>query len=130
MFRIAKTGFYNHLKNVRVIKISNTIFSQKRSCKRFNSNSVPPSTASPEHVPPFLVRVSLIGTAVGLATPLFATAGVARIWTTVLPKTDLGRLFKGSVGLILGGGILKITWDYVIPFFRNNSVFVVSLKSM
>jgi hypothetical protein len=56
------------------------------------------------HLPPFLIRVGIISSSVGLATPLFATVGVARLWYNYLPKTANGQILK----LVLGDEKLDV----------------------
>ena len=77
------------------------------------------------HLPPLAVRVGIISAAVGLATPLFATAGVARLWYSYLPRTATGQYLKYVVGFFGGGGGISILYNYVLPFLRDHSNFVL-----
>lgn len=69
--------------------------------------------------PPFLVRVGIIGSSITLATPLFAVAGVFRIWSSVLPKTAEGLIAKKVISLLIGGGSVTLVWFYFLPFLRD-----------
>jgi hypothetical protein len=77
------------------------------------------------HLPPLAIRIGIISSSVGLATPLFATAGVFRLWYNYLPKTQTGQGLKLILGLLGGGGALSLTSNYVLPFLRDHSVFVL-----
>ena len=82
------------------------------------------NVTSASHRPPFLARISLVGSSVGLATPFFAFVGFVRIWRTQAPKTLTGQAVKYVVGVVIGGGSVKLMVDYVIPFFAQNSNLV------
>ena len=77
------------------------------------------------HLPPLVVRIGIISSAVGLATPLFATAGVVQLWYFYLPRTAAGLCLKYVVGFFGGGGVISILYNYVCPFLRDHSNFVL-----
>ena len=89
-----------------------------------NASNGKNSVTSSPHRPPFLARISLVGSSVGLATPIFAFAGIVRIWRTQAPKTLTGQAVKYVVGVVIGGGSVKLMIDYVIPFLAQNSNLV------
>jgi hypothetical protein len=72
--------------------------------------------------PPFSVRALLVGTSVGLGTPLFATMGVAVAFHRVLPKEPL---VQGLVFLCCGGGLGTVLYNYVGPFLAQHSEVVL-----
>lgn len=75
--------------------------------------------------PPYLIRLSLIGSSVGLGTPLFITGGVAQLWYSYLPKSDIGAILKYGVGIVIGGGFFKLSHSYIYPFLINHSEFIL-----
>lgn len=77
------------------------------------------------HLPPLYIRCGIVSSSVGLATPLFATAGVFRLWYNYLPKTLLGQSLKLTLGIVGGGGVVSLTYNHVSPFLRDHSVFVL-----
>lgn len=95
------------------------------------SNSVKPesttfvSTNDVNHVPPLLLRIGIISSAVGLATPIFATAGLLRFWISYLPRTVTGYYLKNVVTVFGSGGTTFLMYNHVIPFFRDHSDFVL-----
>lgn len=83
------------------------------------------STISKSETPPLLIRTALVGTSVGLASPLFAVAGIGHMWFSYLPRSTLGTLAKYTIGVVAGGGLLKVIYEYVGPFFWSNSDVVL-----
>lgn len=81
--------------------------------------SPPPGKPDVLSKPPFFVRVGIIGSAITLATPLFAVAGVFRIWSSVLPKTAEGLIAKRMISTLIGGGAVTLVWYYIFPFLRD-----------
>jgi hypothetical protein len=77
------------------------------------------------HRPPLGIRAALVGTTVGLLTPVFAIAGIATSWFRYLPKTFSGRIVKYIIGASLGGGSGVLIWNYVLPFLNNHSEIVL-----
>ena len=75
-------------------------------------------------IPPFPVRAALVGTAVGIGTPLFATAGVAIAWYRVLPKWGGGTL-KLLIAAVIGGGLGTLLNAYVGPFLYHHGELVL-----
>jgi hypothetical protein len=75
--------------------------------------------------PPFPVRAAIVGASVGLATPLFALGGLARLWISYLPSTEKGKIAKRIIGLALGVGSTGLFFNYIIPFLRYNSDFML-----
>jgi hypothetical protein len=75
--------------------------------------------------PPYAVRALLVGSSVGLASPIFGVAGAAYFWFNYMPKSQLGSLTKYSVGLLAGGGMSKLTYSYIWPFLMNNAELVL-----
>jgi hypothetical protein len=75
--------------------------------------------------PPLAIRAAIVGSSVGLATPLFALGGVARLWFSYLPRTENGRIAKNVIGILLGVGSTGLFYNYVIPFLRYNSDFML-----
>lgn len=71
--------------------------------------------------PPFAVRVSLVGAASGLFTPMFATAGVAIAWHRLMPA---GSIARGVSTAVVGGGALTLCYAYVWPFLREHAELV------
>jgi hypothetical protein len=71
-------------------------------------------------VPPFPVRVTIVGLSVGLATPLYAVLGVASLWVRVLPKTALGQTIKNVCAVGIGGGFLTLAYNYIVPFLLDH----------
>jgi len=82
--------------------------------------STPTVTVGPR--PPFGVRALLVGSSVGLGTPLFATIGVVAAWHRVLPKHPATQ---AAVILIAGGGIGTIIHRFVGPFLSEHSEVVL-----
>jgi len=75
---------------------------------------------------PFPIRVALVGSSVGLLTPVLAVIGTARIFSQVLPrKTLIGKILKYTIGFIIGGSSITLLYKYVIPFFRDHPDFVL-----
>ena len=72
--------------------------------------------------PPFSVRVALVGTSVGLATPIFATVGVGVAWSRLLPNHPL---IRGGLVVALGGGLGTIVYHYIGPFLSEHSEVVL-----
>jgi len=77
------------------------------------------------HLPPLPVRAAIVGSSVGLGTPLFAMGGVGFVWFNYLPKTAAGQVVKYIVGLVIGGGAIELTWNYIGPFLRDHSELVL-----
>ena len=75
--------------------------------------------------PPFWLRVSLVGTSVGICTPVFATLGAARVWYNYLPRSAWGRYIKYAIGILIGGGGTSVIYNYFIPFLRDHSEIVL-----
>lgn len=96
-----------------------------------NSKSAKPesttfaSTSDVNHVPPLIVRVGIISSAVGLATPVFAIFGFLKFWLSYLPRTVTGYYLKNVVTVFGGGGTTFLMYSHVIPFFRDHSDFVL-----
>lgn len=84
--------------------------------RRFSTNVKPADGIACR--PPFLVRVGIVGSSITLATPVFAVAGVFRIWNSVLPKTAEGVVLKRIVSLLIGGGSVTLVYMYVLPFLK------------
>jgi hypothetical protein len=99
--------------------------------KYYNSQSVKPksttvaSTNDVNHVPPLILRIGIITSAVGLATPIFATVGFLRFWMSYLPRTVTGYYLKNVVTVFGSGGTTFLMYNHVIPFFRDHSDFVL-----
>jgi hypothetical protein len=64
----------------------------------------------------------LVGTTVGLGTPLFATIGVAAAWHRVLPKHPATQ---AAIILVAGGGLGTIVYRFVGPFLSEHSEVVL-----
>jgi hypothetical protein len=91
----------------------------------FSSSSESPQSAAVFSRAPFPVRVALVGTTVGLATPLYVVGGFAVAWRRYLPDTLGGLIFKYGILILAGGGLSVITTDYILPFLKNHSEFVL-----
>lgn len=78
-----------------------------------------------EHRPPRAVRALLVGSSVGLATPAFITAAVFQMWWRVAPKSEVGRVIKFVVGTLIGGGSVKLVYEYVGPFMKDHSELIL-----
>ena len=112
--------------------ISNNVIFRRHHLRQLLNKSKTCSTAATSanaapirHLPPLIIRVGIISTAVGLATPVFATAGVVRIWYSYLPRTAVGQGLKYLIGFFGGGGAISILYNHVIPFLRDHSNFVL-----
>lgn len=79
----------------------------------------PPPAASP--TPPFALRTALVGTSVGLATPLLTIGGVVVAWYRVLPQQGLLRYV---ISALIGGGITTLCYHHVAPFLRDHADLV------
>ena len=86
-----------------------------------SKEGISPGSSSDAHIPPLVIRLALVGSTVGLTTPLFVAAGAFRIWTSFLMKSTEGRTAKYIIGIIAGGGTVKVMCDYVLPFLRDHS---------
>ena len=76
--------------------------------------------------PPFAMRVALVGTTVGLATPLLALGGVVFAWYRFLPLYGAaGHALRTAVSVLVGGGIVTLTWGHVGPFLANHADLVL-----
>lgn len=75
--------------------------------------------------PPYPVRALLVGSSVGLASPVFAVAGAAYFWFNYLPKSNAGITTKYTIGILAGGGMSKLTYQYIWPFLMSNSELVL-----
>mmetsp|Transcript_22695 Transcript_22695/g.38028 ORF Transcript_22695/g.38028 Transcript_22695/m.38028 type:complete len:589 (+) Transcript_22695:40-1806(+) len=102
------------------------------ACRRYLSHAKQAVT----HRPPFLIRTGIIGSSITLATPAFTVAGLFRIWTSVMPKTQSGRFTKYVIGTVIGGGTATLfynyigpaLWDYsdiLLPFALSNGIACV-----
>ena len=78
-----------------------------------------------QHRPPYLIRTLLVSSSVGLVTPAFIILGVFQAWFRVAPKSEFGRIGKFLIGTAIGGGSLKLVYDYVGPFLWNHSEVVL-----
>jgi hypothetical protein len=87
-----------------------------RGARMMSGLSQPPSSR-----PPFAVRISLVGAASGLFTPLFATAGVAIAWHRLMPAGSIARAVSTA---IVGGGAFTLCYTYVWPFLREHAELV------
>jgi hypothetical protein len=85
----------------------------------------PTALAPGAHVPPFAVRVGLVSTSVGLGTPFFAVGAMARLWYSYLPRGSFGRIFMSMSYIVGGGGFIHLMINFVVPFMRNHSDFVL-----
>ena len=85
----------------------------------------PATLASGLHVPPLAVRVGIVATSVGLGTPFFAVGAMIRLWYSYLPRSQFGRLFLWTSYVAGGGGFIHLMINFVIPFMRNHSDFVL-----
>ena len=82
------------------------------------------SSTTIRHLPPLGVRLALVGSTVGLTTPAFIAAGAIRLWSHHIVKTTEGKIIKTVVGVMIGGGTLKLMYEYVIPFLGQHSDIV------
>jgi hypothetical protein len=87
-----------------------------------STETVARSVAGP---PPFSVRVALVGSAVGLATPVFVVTGLAMSWYRFLPTQWWGRLLKLASGMLLGGGVFTFIYKFAGPFLLNHADMVL-----
>jgi hypothetical protein len=42
-------------------------------------------------------------------------SGIYRIWSAVLPKSEIGELVKYGTAVLIGGGALTLFYQYIIP---------------
>lgn len=75
--------------------------------------------------PPFLARVALVGTTVGLASPLFAIVGAGGMWFNFLPKSSIGKMVKYGLAVAVGGSFTTLLFNYLGPILAHNSDFVL-----
>lgn len=75
--------------------------------------------------PPFGIRVALVGASVGLCTPLFIVSSIIVGWFKYLPQSLLGRLLKYSIGALIGGGIVTLSYRWLIPFLYAHGDLVL-----
>lgn len=105
-------------------------------CRRFSS--IPPTPEHPvpepppqqptthaQSQPPFIIRTLLVGSTVGLLTPVFATGGFVYAWFKFLPRHDWGVFLKYLLGACVGGGIATLCYRWVIPFMWNHGDVVL-----
>ena len=74
---------------------------------------------------PFPVRLALVGSSVGLATPVFAIGGILRYYYFYMPKSEIGQKIKYLIGIFIGGSGVTLTYNYLIPFLRDHSDFIL-----
>ena len=110
-----------HSKVLLYIKRNSSLSSDilslsKLTQKRFMSNA---TNMSPNSRPPFVVRAGIIGSSIALATPLFTLGGVIRLWNTIGTKSADGVIFKRVISVLIGGGAITLTVNYIWPFLRD-----------
>ena len=103
---------------------SATSFSSSSNSANNVSSTIPIPPVIIER-PPFPIRVLLVSSSVGLATPLFAIAGVARTWSYWMPKSQVGNVFKYLIAAVIGGGSTTLIYNHVGPFVRDHSEFLL-----
>ena len=116
--RFAKTGYSPSSAS----STTNTITSSGSMGSRTTGDT---NFGDVHHLPPLVVRIGIISSAVGLATPLFATAGIIQLWYFYLPRSMAGLWLKYIVGFFGGGGVISILYNYAVPFLRDHSNFVL-----
>jgi hypothetical protein len=76
-----------------------------------------------------LMRTALVGSSVGLLTPVYVAAGVGWIWQTYKPATFVGQAAKFAVGGLLLGAACVNGWtlftQHLIPFVFNHAEIVL-----
>jgi hypothetical protein len=91
---------------------------------RYNADPVP--ATSPANM---MMRTSLVGTSVGLLTPLYVAAGAAYIWQTYKPSTVVGKAAKLAVGALFLGACCVNGWTFttqhLLPFVFNHAEIVL-----
>ena len=115
----AKIKFQYNLTSTRVVTSNETnVVTSTRVVTSNETNVV-------EYLPPLIVRIGIVSSAVGLATPVFATAGILRLWYAYLPRTFMGSNLKILFTIFGGGGIINVLYNYLIPFFRDHSDLIM-----
>eukprot|EP01038_Epipyxis_sp_PR26KG_P004386 gene4386-6202_t len=111
------------IKKLQVCNIRK--FSSPSSTSFTNSSIFGSSISTLKHIPPRIVRIAIVGSSVGLASPFFALGGIAQLWFYYLPKSTTGQAIKYLIGFLVGGGMMKLVYHYIGPFLANNSDFIL-----
>lgn len=88
--------------------------------------TMPPPPPPPPRAlsPPFPLRVALVGSSVGLATPLYVLGGLVVGWYRLLPQSIGGQWLRTGISALVGGGITTITYHYAAPFLQRHADLV------
>eukprot|EP00467_Chlorarachnion_reptans_P023119 CAMPEP_0114522194 /NCGR_PEP_ID=MMETSP0109-20121206/20613_1 /TAXON_ID=29199 /ORGANISM="Chlorarachnion reptans, Strain CCCM449" /LENGTH=604 /DNA_ID=CAMNT_0001703397 /DNA_START=211 /DNA_END=2025 /DNA_ORIENTATION=+ len=78
-----------------------------------------------ESVPPFIVRVGLVGASAGVLTPLFATGGLIGAWYKYKPNTVQGAFLKYGSILAVGGSSYTFIFRSLIPFMTHHGELIL-----
>ena len=73
-------------------------------------------------VPPFALRVALVGASTSLATPVLTVVGAVVWWHRAVSACGKGVTVVSFV--LLGGGIVRIVYEYVAPFTSKHGDLV------
>lgn len=113
----------NLLRNFKQFKASTVI----NNAKRAQHNNIYDFILTATSKPPMWLRISLVGTTVGVATPVFAVAGFVRLWQRYVPRgmSDVLGAFTLRAGSIVGGACATLIFYWVGPFLLNHSEFVL-----
>lgn len=69
-------------------------------------------------VPPFPLRVALVGATTFLATPVLAVAGAIVGWQRIVSAYGKGITIASTV--LVGGGIVRLVYEVVMPFIAKH----------
>lgn len=75
-------------------------------------------------ITPFPIRLGLVFVATGFCTPIFIIGGAVHIWFRFLPRA-YNQILRGLIIAVLGGGIIKISSDFVLPFIAQHGELIL-----
>lgn len=69
-------------------------------------------------VPPFALRVALVGASTSLASPVLAVVGAVVGWRRLISAYGRGVTLTSTI--LLGGGIVRLVLEYLVPFVAQH----------